>query len=156
MLRDRTAAAEAFTAFVDANEAPLRRALTAGFGSEAGREAAAEALAYGWQHWDRVSSMENPAGYLFRVGQNAARRAAAPRRWFGREEIVYDQPWIEPGFRSAWSSLSDQQRTVAGLIHGFDWSFAEVAEFLGVAKSTVQKHEQRAMSRLRRHLGVEQ
>ena len=31
------------------------------------------ALAYGWQHWDRIGAMANPVGYLFRVGQSAAR-----------------------------------------------------------------------------------
>jgi hypothetical protein len=49
-------------------------ALAAAAGIEAGREATAEALAYGWEHWDRVGSMENPVGYLYRVGRSKARK----------------------------------------------------------------------------------
>ena len=39
-------------------------------GPELGREAAAEALVYGWEQWDRISEMANPAGYLYRVGRS--------------------------------------------------------------------------------------
>ena len=44
MLRDETTS-QTFSAFVEENEARLRRALTARFGSEVGKEAAADALA---------------------------------------------------------------------------------------------------------------
>ncbi|MCP3878646.1 MAG: hypothetical protein GY701_09695, partial [Sulfitobacter sp.] len=47
----------------------LRAALMAAYGPDVGADAAAAALAYGWENWDRVSAMANPAGYLFRVGQ---------------------------------------------------------------------------------------
>lgn len=154
MLRDQTAA-DSFTEFARAVEPGLRRGLTAGFGSEVGREAAAEALAYGWEHWERVGAMDNPSGYLFRVGQNKARRLVGRSRWIGRDEISYAEPWVEPGFGPAWSSLSERQRIVVGLVHGFEWSLGEVAEFLGLSKASVQSYEQRGLSKLRRDLGVE-
>ena len=154
MLRDQTST-DSFTEFVRKVEPGLRRALTAGFGSDTGREAAAEALAYGWQHWDRLERMDNASGYLFRVGQNNARRLAGRKGWFSREEVVFEEPWIEPAFGPAWGLLSERQRIVVGLIHGFDWSFAEVAELLGVSRSSVQSYEARAMRKLRRELGVE-
>ena len=154
MLRDRTAA-DTFSEFARGLEPTLRRGLTAGFGSEVGCEAAAEALVYGWQHWERVEGMDNPAGYLFRVGQNKARRMTGGSRWLSRDEIVFTEPWAEPAFGPAWSSLSDRQRTVVGLVHGFDWSLGEVANLLGVSRSSVQSYEQRGMSKLRRDLGVE-
>jgi hypothetical protein len=31
------------------------------------------ALAFGWKEWTRVSQMDNPVGYLFRVGHSSAR-----------------------------------------------------------------------------------
>lgn len=65
-----------FADFVSASERGLRQSLTAALGSEAGREAAAEALAYGWENWDRVEGRENPAGYLYRVGLNRGRPTA--------------------------------------------------------------------------------
>ncbi len=67
--------ADSFTEFFSDVERSLRHALTAAFGADHGREAVAEALAYGWEHWDRIQSMENPAGYLYRVAVNHARKA---------------------------------------------------------------------------------
>jgi RNA polymerase sigma-70 factor (ECF subfamily) len=129
----------------------------AGFGSEVGREAAAEALAYGWQHWGRLEGMDNPSGYLFRVGENAARRLMKRSSVsFRSVEVVFEEPWAEPAFGSAWSALSERQRTVAGLIHGFAWSLGEVADLLGLSKGAVQTHERRAMRKLRRDLGVDE
>ena len=55
---------ETFDEFVERAEPRLREALTAALGSDAGREATADALAYGWEHWSRIGGMENPAGYL--------------------------------------------------------------------------------------------
>ena len=154
MLRDQTAA-DTFTEFARRLEPGLRRGLTAGFGSEVGREAAAEALVYGWEHWDRVEKMNNPSGYLFRVGQSKARRIAGRPRWLSRDEVVYTEPWAEPGFGPAWSALSDRERVVVGLVHGFDWSLGEVADLLGLSKASVQSYEQRALKKLRDDLGVE-
>ena len=48
--------AEAFTEFVREVEPRLRLALVAAFGADAGVEATAEALAYGWEHWDSVNA----------------------------------------------------------------------------------------------------
>jgi len=155
LLRDQTAA-DSFTDLVRRLEPDLRRGLTAGFGSEVGREAAAEALTYGWEHWERVEGMDNPSGYLFRVGQNKARRLASRPRWLSRDEITFTEPWAEPGFGPAWSSLSERQRIVVGLVHAFDWSLGEVAELLGVSKASVQSYEQRGLRRLRRSMGVEE
>lgn len=154
MLRDRTVS-DSFETFARSVEPGLRRALTAGFGPEVGREAAAEALMYGWEHWDRVGGMESPAGYLFRVGQSKARRMVGRSPRFSRVDVVFDEPWVEPKFGPAWSALSEQQRIVVGLIHAFDWSFAEVAGLLGVSRSSVQSYEQRGLRKLRKALGVE-
>ncbi len=48
---------DSFTQFATANEAKLRHALIATCGGEVGREAAVEALAYGWEHWVVTSSL---------------------------------------------------------------------------------------------------
>jgi hypothetical protein len=45
---------EEFSVFFREVEPRLRHALVASCGFEAGREAAADALAYAWEHWDRV------------------------------------------------------------------------------------------------------
>ena len=51
---------DSFTQFATANEAKLRHALIATCGGEVGREAAVEALAYGWEHWERLRKMDSP------------------------------------------------------------------------------------------------
>ena len=86
-------------------EARLRIALSAAHGLETGREAAAEALAYGWEHWDRIQTMENPAGYLYRVGQNQARRMR-PKQPLSLPAVdPQREPWVEPGLPAALAKL---------------------------------------------------
>jgi RNA polymerase sigma-70 factor (ECF subfamily) len=145
---------EAFTDFVVDVEPRVRRALSASFGSQAGRDATAEALLVAWKNWDRVAAMDNPSGYLYRVGSNEARkptRAALARDFSDVTERI---PWIEPELAPALAGLSEQQRTVIALVHGFEWSLGEVADLLGISKSTVRTHEQRALESLRQLLGV--
>ncbi len=142
-----------FTAFVRDFERPLRHGLMAACGGELGREAASEALAYGWEHWDRVRPLENPVGYLYAVGRNWARRSQsreAPLLRMVSDEGVHD---VEPGLVAAIAALSERQRTVVVLVHCFEWSLAEVAEVLGLAKTTAQNHLERGMATLRRELG---
>lgn len=153
MLFDKTKA-DSFTNFVTEKEAELRHALTAAFGPERGREASAEALAYGWEHWDRLRGMTNPAGYLYRVGRDRARRMT--RRTVPLPTVAIDrEPWIEPGLPAALARLPEQQRLVVALLHGYGWSLSEVAELLEVSKGTVQSYADRALKRLRRGMGVE-
>lgn len=155
MLRDETSV-DPFTEFMREAEPRIRRALTAAFGSEVGREATAEAVSYGWQNWDRVGVMENPAGYLFRVGQRKARRMRQRREPVDQMSSGPEDPWIEPGLAPAMKRLSERQRTVVSLLHAFDWTMSEVAEFLGLSKASVQTYEARAMKKLKSALGVQQ
>ena len=154
MLPDRTRV-DGFVEFVEANETRLRHVLTASLGFEAGKEAAAEALAFGWEHWDKVSGMVNPVGYLYTVGRSKALRL------FRRDKPVFPPipedrtPWFEPGLPAALARLPEKERTVVLLLHGYGWHMTEIAETLGVAKSTVQTHAERGMRKLRHNLGVE-
>ena len=154
MLRDETAT-ETFSTFVEEHEAQLRHALTARFGSDVGREAAADALAYGWEHWEQVESMENPVGYLYTVGRDQGRRMSKHRRVLFPSVPVERAPWVEPGLSWAVADLPERQRTVVLLLHGYDWTQSEVAEVLDISKASVQRHGERAMARLRRKLGVD-
>jgi RNA polymerase sigma-70 factor (ECF subfamily) len=153
LLSDQTRV-DTFSTFVVEVEPRLRRALTATFGPDVGREAAAEALAHGWAHWDRVGAMDNPAGYLYRVGRDRGRSSPRPDYAGAAEVAVSEMPWVEPQLPHELADLPEQQRVAFTLIHGYQWTFSEVAEFMGVSKSTVQTHEGRAMNRLRDRLGV--
>jgi len=154
VLSDETTT-DAFTDFVSAVEAKLRRALMGTLGVDLGREAAAEALAYGWEHWARVRDMDNPVGYLYRVGVNHGKKARLRRVSLPPVPIV-KLPWVEPGLPDALARLPEKQRVAVYLVCGHVWSMSEVAGLLGVSKGTVQKHVERGMSKLRRRLGVEE
>ena len=74
LLKSSAGPAESFTVFALQFEPRLRRGLIPALGVDLATDAAAEALAYGWEHWDRVGAMENPQGYLYRVARTAGRR----------------------------------------------------------------------------------
>lgn len=150
------AARPGFDEFVAMNERPLRQALTAACGTEDGREAAADALAYAWEHWDRVAAMTNPAGYLFVVGRDRHRRRSRDRRTISALDLgaQHTEPWCEPALQAQLARLSERERIVVLLANGFEWSLAEIAELLAVSKSTVQTHAERGMAKLRAGLGV--
>lgn len=143
----------AFTAFVAEVEPRLRRALVALRGREAGRDATAEALAWAWEHWDQVQAMDNPAGYLYRVGSSRSREK---RRALLPAAAVAASPAFEPGLAPALANLTERQRSAVVLVHGCGWSYSEVAEAIGVTKSSVGTHVARGMEQLRTALGTEQ
>jgi RNA polymerase sigma-70 factor (ECF subfamily) len=145
-------ATTAFAEFVREHEARLRRALVATYGPVVGRDAAVDALSWAWEHWDRLTPMSNPVGYLYRVGQSAARRhrtalrAVAPSPHSHAPEPV---PELEPAIMR----LSEQQRAAVVLVHGYGMSQREAADTLDIAVSTLREHLDRGMTRLREQLG---
>lgn len=146
---------EAFESFFARVEPRLRQSLCAAVGSQAGREAAVDALAHAWEHWGRVRAMENPAGYLYVVGRDRARRGF--RRSGPPVLLPVDtdrSPWVEPDLPAALAALPEQQRVVVMLLHCSQWTMSEVAELLDVSKSTVQTHAERGMTQLRERMGV--
>jgi len=151
MLQDGTTQ-ESFTAFVEEVEERVRHALVPAAGIDAAREATADALAYAWEHWERIESMDNPAGYLYRVAQTSLRRSR--RRPVALPPVDRTElPWVEPGLPSALEKLSGKQRTCVWLVHGLGWQQVEVAEILEVSADTVRTHLARGMKKLRRALG---
>lgn len=143
----------AFTSFVSDVQPRLRRALTARYGAERGYEATADALAWAWEHWDRVQALDNPAGYLYRIGYRRALRR--PRTMHLVEDPPADhEPRVEPELAHAFTLLTQRQRTTVLLIHGYGWTHREVAEMLGITIPSVQKHAERGLAKLQRALGV--
>jgi DNA-directed RNA polymerase specialized sigma24 family protein len=143
-----------FTEFVKGAEPKLRNALISAYGRQEGWEAVAEALAYAWEHWDRIQTMDNPIGYLYRVGRSRG-------RWgFRRSRVVHeinptnDSPWVEPALPAALGRLSSRQRTAVMLIKGYGWTYQEVADLTGISVSSVQNHLERALTKLRTDLEV--
>jgi DNA-directed RNA polymerase specialized sigma24 family protein len=141
-----------FDDFVREVEPRLRRALVGCRGVEGAQEATAEALAYAWEHRGRVLAMENPAGYLYRVGQSrtkARRRPTLP----APEDLRL--PDVEPALIPALLALPEQQRTAVWLVHACTWTYAEAAEAMAISRSAIGTHVSRALDALRAALEVD-
>lgn len=145
-------AEDEFTQFVKRYEPKLRVAFLAAYGPDRGREATAEALAFAWEHWDRVRTMDQPVGYLFRVGQSKSRNRMRPRP--DRLPPNDPDPSVEPGLSKALGRLSRRQRMSVVLVYGYDWTRREAAEVMGVTDDTVRTHLDRGLAKLRSALGV--
>lgn len=143
---------QTFVDFVETVEPRLVYALTAAYGPEVGKETTRDALAYAWEHWERISEMENPAGYLFRVGQSRSRRYLRRRAFFPPPN-QRATPLIEPGLPAALASLSGRQRVAVVLLHGEGYPDREVADLMGVTRATARKHAERGLAKLRAALG---
>lgn len=142
-----------FTAFADEVSPRLKAALVAAVGVDRAGDAVGEALAYAWEHWERVRLMENPAGYLYRVGVSQG------RRWLRPPPPLFpppdgEMPWVEPGLPKALGGLSERQRVAVVLVHCLDWTQDEVAGLLGITRGSVQAHLERGLRHLRASLGV--
>lgn len=121
----------------------------AAFGSETGREATAEALAWAWEHRDRLGRIDDPVSFLYRVGQSRTRRRKVR---IPHVRADWAEPWIEPELAAGLAALSKKQRVAVVLVCGYGWTHREVGELLGVKATTVQSHLDRGLGRLRTHL----
>lgn len=142
-----------FESFAIRDGPRIRAGLVAAYGPQIGLDAAAEAMAYGWEHWDRVGAMGNPAGYLYRVGQSAARTALQSGPVAGPPDNV-SIPEVEPALIPALADLSESQRICVLLVVAFGWSRVETAELLGIDESTVRTHLRQGLANLRKALEV--
>jgi RNA polymerase sigma-70 factor (ECF subfamily) len=144
---------ESFTRFFAGVEPKLRHALIAAWGLEIGEDATADALTYAWEHWTKVEKMDNPAGYLYRVGRSSAKRYL--RRPIGMDRPEATPPRHEPSLDGALDLLTERQRVAVVLRHSFGWTHAEIGRVVGVSVPTVQKHVERGLAKLRTAMKVE-
>lgn len=131
----------------------LRRALVARYGVELGNDACADALAYGWEHRERLNAMANPAGYLYRVAQSSARRY---RRWEREPKLPAEPPTgsaeASPDLATAIAQLKANQRIAIVLVHAHGYSYADAADVIGVPVTTLRNDLHRGLRRLRKLL----
>jgi RNA polymerase sigma-70 factor (ECF subfamily) len=154
--RDATAG---FDSFVDTTGAAVRRALVSFYGVDIGVEAAADALRVAWERWPEVSTMANPAGFLFRVGQSHARPHV---RWSRRSAPFLVEHDAHPtdaapatiDLLRALGRLRPEERAAVVLVKSHGYSYREVADLLGVSESAVTNHVHRGLLRLRPLLEV--
>jgi DNA-directed RNA polymerase specialized sigma24 family protein len=141
---------ETFEVFVARVETPLRTALVATFGPQIGSLAANDAVSWAWEHWEKVRTLENPIGYLYRVGRTSERRSRGRLISGGVFDFQFDEiPDFNPDLVPALRRLSRQQCTAVVLVHAFGWTVRDTALTLAIAPSSVQKHLERGLAKLR-------
>ena len=107
-------------------------------------------MVYAWQHWDRLRTMDNPVGYLWRVGRSSANRQMGWTRTVKfPPEITADADASPIDLSPALSRLRPKQRTCVLLVHAFGWTYTEVATHLGISVAAVTNHVHRGLKTLR-------
>jgi RNA polymerase sigma-70 factor (ECF subfamily) len=122
---------------------------------------AQEAMVRALRDWERVRSLDSPAGWVRRVATNLVNDWHRGNARFARyaPRLVDDRPTLmaDPESARFWAAvraLPDVQRSVIALYYLEDRSVAEVAELLEVPTGTVKSSLSRARSALATVLGV--
>jgi RNA polymerase sigma-70 factor (ECF subfamily) len=122
-----------------------------------------EAFLRVWQRWDRVSEMDEPAGYLFRTAMNVARtrrrRAAlALKRAVGlaSSSDAFAQVNDRDELIRAIGELAPRERAAIVLTALEEYSSKEAGQMLGIADSTVRVLAGRARTSMRSSIGSDQ
>ena len=123
------------------------------------QELAQEAMVRVFERWDRVSVMESPGGYLYRVGTNLNRRrirslAVRARRLRTLGAGLRDVE-VDPARRDladAISALSVRLREAFMLVDWLGMSSDEAARVLHIAPASVRSRVHRARRELRARL----
>ena len=104
-------------------------------------DAVDEAFARAFAGWDRVQAMRSPAGWVYRVAVNEARRQL--RRATREEALLASEPPPRPApppGGEAWllvETLPLRQRAAVVLRHAAGLTEAQIGEALGVTRSTI-------------------
>lgn len=146
-------------ALADGGVDHLRRALIAYYGTEVGTEAWAEAMVVAWERRDELTTMSNPVGFLFRVGQSKARphvRWASRRATFSSHHDAHhliDESLTE--VFEALAALRPRQHAAVLMVTAYGFSYRHTAEVLGVSEAAVTNHVHRGLAALRRSLDTD-
>ena len=134
---------DGFEAFYEATHARLVTSMLLVTGDpDVARDATDEAFVRALGAWRRVSGMESPAGWTYRVAINVvrrrARRAALERRLLARSDRPAASVPAPAG--EAWAAVADlppRQRTAVVLRFVADLTEAQIAQAMGISRSTV-------------------
>ncbi len=146
-----------FEDFYSSSAGRVRRTLTVILGNaELAGEATDEAMTKAFERWGRLSRSENPAGWVYRVGLNWAKRQMR-RRFHDVSPAVWpvsfeDLPTPDPQLWAALGRLSTERRTVVVLRYAEDWSVNQIADALNLPTGTVKSRLHRALNELREEL----
>lgn len=164
--RARAGDTRAFSALVDANQAPVRAFLRRLVGDAADADdLAQEAFARTWEvlgRFDGGSRLRTficgvAFQYWRRARRAAARRAARESAYADLADSHAQAPSRTPerlALRRAMDDLPEEQRAVLALCLGQDFTHAEAAEATGLPLGTVKSHVARGRAKLQEALGL--
>lgn len=139
-------AAERFEAFFRGESERVFRAIWLVTGNRAeAEEITQDAFLAAWERWSRVSSMENPTGYVFRSAMNLFRkryrRAAVAARKVVRPALREDDFAAADDravVRSVLATLTPRQRAAMVMVDLLAFTSEEAGQVLGVRAGTVR------------------
>jgi RNA polymerase sigma factor (sigma-70 family) len=122
----------------------------------AAEDVAQDAFVKIWERWDRISRMDDPAGYLYRTALNewfqlhrraarSARRVASHRRVVDPLETVEDRDVLSRRLLE----LPARQRAALVLTEYLGHDSAEAGRVLGIRPGTVRRLASKARAALR-------
>ena len=125
--------------------------------SDLGREATDEAMTRAYGRWWAVSSMENPAGWVYRVAVNFARSRQRRQRIALRKPVpTLDEAHCDhlpdPDLYRAIVALPDHHKEVVVARFLLDMSEEATAQAFGIPKGTVKSRLSRALATLKKEL----
>ena len=149
--------ARSFEAFVEAENVRLFRALYLVTGSRfEAEEIMQDAFLAVWERWERVGTMDDPTGYLFRTAMNlfrkrlrraagAVRRRVAPAPHEDPFEAIEDRDAVFRALRKL--RPNERAAIVATALLGY--SSEEAGRMLGMSAGTVRMHASRARAAMK-------
>ena len=145
---------QAFEDFWRAEHLAVARALAFTLGNvQLAAEATDEAMARAFQRWARVGTLENPAGWTYRVGLNWSRSILRRRHrrapvWLAQPKAHHDVPVFDPSISRAMQQLPAAQRAVVVCRILLNQSEQQTAALLRIRPGTVKSRLSRAINQL--------
>jgi DNA-directed RNA polymerase specialized sigma24 family protein len=152
--------ADGFESFYRAHVDRVYRALAVTLRrDDLAHEAVDEAMARAYAKWPVVGALDNPAGWVFRVGLNWATSRWRKLRRESPPPGEADHPALDStpvGALLVLAELPLPQRAVVTCRILLDLSTAETAEALGLSEGTVKSRLSRGLATLRTQLSSEE
>ena len=132
----------------------LARALALTLGDvQLAAEATDEAMARAFQHWTRVSTLDSPTGWAYRVGLNWSRSVLRrvrrrPPQWLAQPNTQHDVAPLDPSVTAALLRLPSGQREVVVCRLLLNHSEQQTATLLRIRPGTVKSRLSRAVAHL--------
>jgi RNA polymerase sigma-70 factor (ECF subfamily) len=153
-----SAEAISFEEFFEEHHGRLFSALCAATANrQEAEEVMQEAFLKLWERWDRVSSLEDPVGYLYRTAMNVFRKRLrraklAVRKAVGRADAAdaYDVIDARAVVIQGLRELRPNERAAVVLTSLRGFSSEEAADMLGMKAATVRALASRGRARMRK------